>query len=473
MILAVSFSPFRCGRDARVLRPGHGRPLCLAACALPLALGLASPALAFHPAVQQTAQNPAPDSTEGKDVAVAAPVEPKPPEIEKAGWRRDRFAWKKGKSRVELTGYLQEDLRHFDWEVSAPSASRKQAKEHELRRFRLGTKALFGKTLFEFQMEPRNLPPGVPHLKLLAGTYSFAKALNVRAGFFKLPGSREFSAPTNGTDFVDRSMIASRLVPDRDWGMSAGGVHGRLEYVVGAFKGDVYGGVRRAGPSGAARVGVNLPGGFQLSGSFLQGRVTALPAGATVPPLPKGAFGQTATGFTFWGRPYVNGTRRTISTSLFYTRGSFRFLGEYLEQREERKEQGAGGEDLSDVLGHGVSAQLSYLLIGERKGALTEPSKSIFQGGLGAVELVARVETLRFDDTGDGSLPVSTGSRAANPAPAGALAIEAGVNYWASYFMKLQTTAIWEKYDDPLAAPVPGKAGHYFSIIARIQFMFQ
>jgi hypothetical protein len=53
------------------------------------------------------------------------------------------------------------------------------------------------------------------------------------------------------------------------------------------------------------------------------------------------------------------------------------------------------------------------------------------------------------------------------------LAIEAGVNWWASYFMKLQTTAIWEKYDDPLTAPVPGKAGHYFSVIARVQFMFQ
>jgi hypothetical protein len=442
-------------------------------CALPFALGVASPAFAFHPLFQQTAQNPAQDSAEGKDGAVAPPVAPKAPVVEKAGWRRDRFAWKKGTSRVELTGYVQEDLRYFDWEVSAPSASRKQAKEHELRRFRLGSKALFGKTLLEFQVEPRNLPPGVPHLKLLAGTYSFSKGLNVRAGFFKLPGSREFSAPTNGTDFVDRSMIASRLVPDRDWGVTAGGVHGRFEYLVGGFKGDVYGGVRRAGSTGAARAAVNLPRGFQLSGSFLQGRVTALPPGQTVPPLPKGAFGQTPTGFTFWGRPYVDGARRTVSTSLFYTSGAFRFLGEYLEQREQRKGQGTSGEDLPDVLGHGVSAQVSYLLVGERKGALTEPRKSVFQGGPGAVELVGRFETLRFDDTGSGSVPVSTGSRAANPAPAGAVAIEAGVNYWASYFMKLQTTAIWEKYDDPLAAPVPGKAGHYFSIIARVQFMFQ
>jgi len=53
------------------------------------------------------------------------------------------------------------------------------------------------------------------------------------------------------------------------------------------------------------------------------------------------------------------------------------------------------------------------------------------------------------------------------------LAIEAGVNYWASYFMKLQATAIWEKYGDPLTAPVPGNRGYYFSILARVQFMIQ
>jgi len=444
----------------------------MAALALLVALGFASPALAFHP-LQQTAQNPAQDSAGDKDDAAAVSAPPKLPEVRKEAWQRERFAWKKGKSKIELTGYLQEDFRYFDWDVQSPSASRKQAKERELRRFRLGSKALFGRTLLEFQVEPRNLPPGVPHLKLLAGTYSFSKSLNLRAGFFKLPGSREFSALTNNTDFVDRSMIATRIVPERDWGITAAGVHGRVEYLAGAFRGDGYKGVRRAGPSGAARLAVNLPRGFQVSGSFVQGKVTALDEGSTVPPLPKGAFGQTATGFTFWSRPYVEGTRRSLSTSLFYSNGSFRFLGEYLEQREQRLGQGTGGLDLPDVLGHGVSAQVSYLLIGQRKGVLTEPRTSLFHGGPGAVELVARVETLRFDDTGAGALPTSTGSRAANPEPAGASAIEAGVNYWASYFMKLQATAMWEKYDNPLTAPVPGKAGHYFSVIARVQFMFQ
>ncbi len=473
MIAAVSFRPFRRALNARVLRPGAGRPPRLATLGLPIVLALGSPVFALTPLPQQTPQDRASDSSDGKDAPQAAPAPPRTPEVENSGWRRERFAWKKGASKVELTGYFQEDLRFFDWEVVDPSSSRKQAKEHELRRFRLGSKAQLGRTLVEFQFEPRHLAPGVPHLKLLAGTYSFSKALNVRAGFFKLPGSREFNALTNNTDFVDRSMIATRIVPERDWGLTAAGVHGRFEYLAGAFMGDGYKGVRRAGPSGAARAAVNLPRGFQLSGSFLQGRVTADPVRGIVPPVAKGAFGQTATGFTFWSRPHVNGMRRTLSTSLSYTNGPFRFLGEYLEQREERLGQSAIGEDLPDVLGHGVSAQASYLLVGQRKGVLVEPRTSLFQGGPGAVELVARVETLKFDDTGAGSLPVTTGSRAANLAPAGALAVEAGVNYWASFFMKLQATAMWERYDDPKTAPVPGRTGAYFSILARIQFMFQ
>ena len=428
-------------------------------------MGLAS---AFQPPLQQA---PLQEPTEGKG-SVTEPGSPKPPEVVEEGWHRERFALKKGKNKVELTGYLQEDLRYFDWEVIAPSASRRQAKEHELRRFRLGTKAQFGKANFEFQVEPRQLPTG-SHLKNLSATYNFSRAFAFKAGFFKLPASREFNAPTNGTDFVDRSMIATRLVPDRDWGMTVGGAFSRFEYQAGVFRGDAYANVRRSGVSGVGRLSVELARGLQLSASFLQGRVTAIEPGGAVAPLPLGAYGQTATGFTFWGRPYVDGTRRRLSSSLTYSRGAFRILGEYLEESEERIGQGALGQDLPDVLGHGLSAQAAWLLIGERKGAVVQPRKSIFQGGPGAVELVARVETLKFDDTGDPHAPVSTSNRGANLAPAGASAVEAGVNYWASFFMKLQATAMWEKYDDPLTAPVPGRKGPYFSIIARVQFMFQ
>ncbi len=473
MIATVPFRLFRRASDARASPSASGRSLRLALCVLPVVPGLPAPVLAFHPPSRQTAQNPAQDSADGKEAPAAAPVEPKPPEVEKEGWERDRFAWKKGKSRLELTGYLQEDFRYFDWSVSGDPTGRRQAKEHELRRFRVGSRAQFGKTLFEIVVEPRHVPAGTQHLKLLSVTHAFSKTLTLRAGLFKLPGSKEFSALTNNTDLVDRSMIATRLVPERDLGLSLAGARGRVEYQLAAFRGDAYSAVRRAGPTVASRLGLEIARGLQLSGTFLEGRVTATPAGGIVAPVPKGAFGQTATGYTFWARPYVDGTRRRWSSSLSYTRGSLRFLGEYLEEREQRRGQGLDGQDLPDVHGRGLSAQVAYLVIGERKGVLVEPRESIFRGGSGALELVARAQTLSFDDTGDGSPPLSTGNRASNLAAAGASAIEVGVNYWPAYFMKLQTTAMWETYNDPLIAPVPGNRGPYFSILARIQFMIQ
>ena len=50
-------------------------------------------------------------------------------------------------------------------------------------------------------------------------------------------------------------------------------------------------------------------------------------------------------------------------------------------------------------------------------------------------------------------------------------AIEAGLNYWATNFVKFQGNAMWESYNDPRIAPVPGKTGQYFSILTRIQIM--
>ena len=111
------------------------------------------------------------------------------------------------------------------------------------------------------------------------------------------------------------------------------------------------------------------------------------------------------------------------------------------------------------------------MLTGEKKGSTVEPEKSIFQGGKGALELVARIEGLKFDDTGEPSGFAGYGNRARNIAPSGARAMEAGLNYWPSNFMKFQGSALWESYNDPLIAPKPGKTGKYFTLLARIQLM--
>jgi phosphate-selective porin len=203
----------------------------------------------------------------------------------------------------------------------------------------------------------------------------------------------------------------------------------------------------------------------------MQGDVTADPKVGSNEPSPKGASGQTATKFTFWNRAHVNGARQRIGGDLQFSRGPFRIQAEYLQNTEERKGQGSTGQDIPDIRGRGWSAQASYVLTGEKKGSTVEPEKSIFQGGKGAIEIVARAEALKFDDTGDPSGFAGYGNRARNIAPSGASALQAGVNYWASNFMKLQGSALWESYNDPLIAPSPGKKGRYFTLVARIQFM--
>jgi phosphate-selective porin len=439
-------------------RQASGRSLRAAA----IAVMLTSSAAAFQQAPVDATATPPADPPGGKEAA--PPQKPEVPE----GWHRERLSLKRGTTKLELTGYLQEDFRHYDWEVVGQTPSRRQAPEQELRRVRIGARAQFGKLMLEGSAEPRDLPTG-SRMKTLAASYTFARPFTLRAGYFKLPGSKEFNAPTQAPDFVDRSMIATRLVPERDWGASLGGVAGKFEYLVGVFKGDGSSSNRRSGTTFGSRATVDVGKGFQISGSFMRGQVEATPPGQV--PVAKGAGGATATGFTFWSRPYVDGARTRVSGTLGYTRARFKFQGEYLQEREGRSGQGSAGQDLASVFGEGWSAQATYLLSGARRGSAVEPKPSVFHGGFGALELAARVERLNFDDAGDPSIPVGSGNRAANFAPAAVTAVEAGLNYWPTSFVRLQGNAIWESYNDPRIAPVPGKTGHYFSVLTRIQLM--
>ena len=385
-----------------------------------------------------------------------------------AGWHRDGFAIKNGKSKIELAGYLQEDFRHYDWTVKGDETGSKQRPPHELRRLRIGAKARFGDLSLQFGADPRSSQsPG--RLKDVTMGYEFAKSFSVVAGHFKPPVSQSFLTSAGKTDFVDRTMLGSRLVPDREWGAGVSGEVGRVGYEAGVFAGDGNAAKHTAGTSGAGRVSLSLVKGLLVAGSFMQGNVTPDPKVGATEPSPKGAAGQTASGFTFWDRAHVSGSRQRLGGDLSYSRGPFRLQAEYLQNTEQRKGQGSTAQDIPDVRGRGWSATASYVVTGEKKGSTVEPKKSIFQGGIGAFEIVAQAESLKFDDTGDPSGFAGYGSRARNIAPSGATALQAGLNYWASNFIKFQGSATWESYNDPLIAPVPGKTGKYFSVFGRVQ----
>ncbi|MEO8500501.1 MAG: porin, partial [Vicinamibacteria bacterium] len=435
--------------------------------------------IAHHEALAAPSALPAAEGSSAVENAERKPSDPKDKKGAKGmkddkdkavpeGWHREGFALKKGKDKVELVGYLQEDFRRYDWTVKDDPTGSKVSPKHELRRLRVGAKARFGALSLEFGADPRS-SQAPSRLKDATIGYEFSKKFSLLVGHFKPSVSQEFLTSAGKTDFVDRSLIGSRLSPDRDWGVAVSGEIGKVEYTLGGFGGDGDASFRSASNSGAARFVIHLVKGFQVAGSFMQGKVTPDPRVGSTEPSAKGASGQTATGFTFWGHPHVSGTRRREGADLSYSRGPFRFQAEYLENREQRLGQGSTGQDIPDMRGRGFSAQASYVLTGEKKGSTVEPKKSIFQGGPGAVEVVARAETLKFDDTGDGSGFAGYGNRARNVAPTQATALQAGVNYFASNFLKFQGSALWESYNDPLIAPVPGKTGHYLTLLARVQ----
>jgi phosphate-selective porin OprO/OprP len=398
------------------------------------------------------------------------PKKEKTKEAEPEGWHRDGFGVRNGKSLIEVVGYVQWDFRKFDWTVQGGETGLETSPERELRRLRMGVQGKLGGASFEFVVDPRKSQIG-SRLKDATVGYEFGKGFNLLVGHFKPPFSRDFLTSASKTDYVERSMIGERLVPDREWGVSASGEVSRLEYSVGVFSGDGDANTQSAGTSGAGRLVVRVVKGFEIGGSFMQGDVTPDPRVGTTEPGPKGASGVSTSGFTFWNRAHVDGTRRRMGGDLAYSKGPFKVLGEYLQVVEQRKGQGSTGQDIPDVRGRGFNAQASYVLTGERKGTTVEPDKSLFKGGTGAIEIVARAQALKFDDTGDPSGFAGYGNRARNIAPSGSSSMEAGLNYWASNFMKLQGSALWESYNDPLIAPTPGKKGRYFTLQARIQFM--
>lgn len=425
-----------------------------------MVLGLS---LAFSSAAQAALTDPQGSAAEDSDGK-------KKKDAENKGWHREGFGFTNGKSEIRLAGYAQWDFRKFNWEPKETDLGPLREPERELRRFRLGIKGELDRVSFEFVMDPRKSQVG-DRLKDATLGYRFSKELNLLAGHFKPEVSPDFLTSSSKTDFTERSMAGDRLVPDREWGVALSGDIGPVFYGVGAYRGDGSSALERSGTSGAARVTVEVKDGLVIGGSFMQGRVTADPKIGSREPLPKGGQGRTHSGFNFWERAHVQGTRRRLGGDATLSRGSFQIVGEYLELQEQRLGQGSTGQDIPDVRGRGWRVQASFLLTGEEKTTTITPSKSVFQGGKGALEIAARVDGLKFDDTGDPAGFAGYGNRARNIAPSGATALSLGLNYWASNFLKFQGCALWEGYNDPLIAPVPGDRGRYLTLVGRIQVM--
>jgi len=438
------------------------RAICAFAVCLPFVFGLIGEARAQGSEVAPS-PSPSPSPVPPQESAVAVRESP---EVSGAGWQRKGLGLKNGRFKIDLAGYAQMDFRHFDWNVEPDSVRA----ERELRRLRIGIKAEFDRWSLELDGDPRGSKKG-DRLKDAAVGYQFSRKATLLAGHFKPDVSPEFLTSSSRTDLIDRSMAPERLGVDREWGASLSGEASKFTYVAGAFAGDGSPSSERSDAAVASRVTWEPRGGFVLGSSFMQGKVTPDPAVGSIEPEAKGGSGRTSSGFDFSDRPHVKGTRRRVGADAAYSRGSFRAIAEFLQMTEQRLGQGPGGETLPAFRGRAWSLHATYILTGEKKSTKVRPAASIFKGGKGMLEVAARIEGLHFDDTGAETGRAGYRSRDQDLVAAGAATWSAGVNYWASSFLKFQGNALWERYRDATRAPTPGNNGRYFSVVGRIQVM--
>jgi len=255
----------------------------------------------------------------------------------------------------------------------------------------------------------------------------FKPGFVVTAGKFKPSVGLERLASEPDLKFMERG-LPTLLVPNRDLGVQLSGdfAGGAFSYQVGYFNGvtDGQSSDNLASPDVesdtggdyAARVffqpfvnsdNFNLRGlGFGVGSTWQD-----LDGVATNPYLPSyRSQGQlnvfsyranTATGTTPNNATFADGERLRLAPQLYYYRGSFGFLGEYTQVKQDVSRTVAGATRSDTLTNSAWQGQFSWFITGEEEsyrgftpGSTWQPGKS----GTGAWELVARIQELDVDD---------------------------------------------------------------------------
>jgi hypothetical protein len=188
--------------------------------------------------------------------------------------------------------------------------------------------------------------------------------------------------------------------------------------------------------------------------------VKADPEGGGVDPEAKGLRGESASGWTFFHRPHVDGPRRRLGADVVYTLSAFTLKAEVLHSHEERRGQGSTFTDVPPVAGFGWSTVAIWRVHGPR--SKKDESKAR------PLDVLLRFESLHFDDTGDPSGFEGSGNRARNLRPETGRALSAGVTYWLRPWVRLMGNAVIDRYSDGLLAPEKDRQGNYVTLLARL-----
>ena len=302
----------------------------------------------------------------------------------------------------------------------------------------------------------------------------FARRFELQGGRFKIPFGRDALASGANLDFVSRSLLGRQLAPGRDVGVMAHGrLSDRLTYDAGYFLHD--GDNSRSGVTEGGDHAVAGRIEFQPFTERKNSRLEPLEIGVAVLRSQLddslGLRGQTVFGDgDFFERVFADGRRLRVGADAEWSRGPFGLSGEFARTWDARDAMGLEGEDLPGTGAIGWYVSGAWVVTGERKRARVEPRKSVLAGGLGAVEIAARLERLGFDAV------VYPGGAVHGPRPedlaANSIWVSTiGATWFVHNRVKLQGNLIRESISDPARSPAPRENGRFTSGVINLQFV--
>ena len=361
--------------------------------------------------------------------------------------------------RITPTGYAQFDIRAFpDWDVT-PGVGRLNRSTAEVRRLRAGIDGSWRRLTFQVSVDPMD-DDGV-FVKDAYAQIRLSRSLRLRAGQFKVPGTRDYEVSARRLDFLERPPLVTSLGVGRDIGARVDGGFGSFRYDVGIFAGDGIGRVDRAGLTAAGRATVRLSRDLEVGGSASDARTQAVDSQA-----PAGTSLRTTSGYRFADGVYVEGQRLRLGADIEWSPGRWRFSAETLRLRDERLGQGLDHEDLPPAIGSGFSASAIRRLRLRQNGARESPL-DLFRRPPADVGI--RYDYIGVDDSEPATGTDSVRPRATDIRKRAAHTLTLGSTWSLSNWTRLLGNVGLERYDEARSAPEAGRPGTYLSLGARLQ----
>jgi len=381
---------------------------------------------------------------------------------------------------IQLGEHIRLDLRlklAYDWRRFDPQID-ELADDWRLRR--AGINGEIGEDI-EFQIE-RDLNSDGRWRDVYVNWGKFRQA-EVSAGRFKVPFGHEELISISDNDFAFRSLASTTIPPARDTGAM---VHGRFlqrgfTYQVGVFDDDgdngrlqeeqfsVTGEVGNIGPSIAARITATPL--RPVAETFETLRVGLAYGTVEMPEGLNSLRGETVYGTENFFEPvYIKGRRTRMGAEFNYMPGPVGLTAEWMRAWEQRRNQGLGDVDLSDLITTGWYASATWLVTGDQKEDFNNPRRPLFDGGIGAIELAVRYDELGFESA-EKVGPAFRNPRAAHILGNSDKVWTLGINWFVNRWVRVTANVIREEFEDAVRTPEPGTT-EFRSGVARLQVVF-